>query len=208
LRAPGETEIEHAVAQFRDVCETIERLDVQHGVGMVPGEPMDDQRKRRGGDRLVAHDAQLADRRVREEFDVSDTLLELVKRNLAALEQSRGVHGGLHALRASVEQLDPERMLEIRNHLGNGRRGHVELRRGSRHAAAFRDGEEHVQVAQLEPPAQLPLPVDLPSHKENTFVALGRKGIPPITQAGLTLQSVGRAARNSRGIEPTTPRVR
>jgi hypothetical protein len=60
-------------------------------------------------------------------------------------------------------------MLKIGDYFRHGGRSDFEVRGSLRHTATIRDGEEHMEIAQLESSAELVLPIDFFPHSENTF---------------------------------------
>ncbi len=89
---------------------------------------------------------QLANGRIGQEFDVPAALLQFIERGNASLEQRIPVHRGRDALRASIEQANTERVLEVCDRLRHGGLSDAELRGGLGHAAALDDRGEHVQI--------------------------------------------------------------
>src|SRR5262249_26613620 len=108
----------------------------------------------------------------------ADALLELVENDGPALEQGAAVDRRLDTLRIAVKQAHAEGMLQIGDHLGDGRLRNAEMCRRLGHAAALHDGEEHVEIAQPETAANLAFPVDLSCHalkSPGSFSDCGRR---------------------------------
>src|SRR5262245_28034462 len=125
-------------------------------------ELIQDWRQDRCRNWLGTSNPQLARRWVRQKLNVPDALFELVKRGNAPPEQRLAIDGRLDALRASIEKPDAERMLEVGDHFRHCWWRDPKLRGRLAHAATLRDGQEHMQIAQLEPSTDLALPVDFP----------------------------------------------
>src|SRR5262245_10821721 len=113
---------------------------------------------------LGTSNPQLAGRRVRQKLNVPDALFELVKRGNAAPEQRLSIDGRLDALRASIEKLDAELVLEVGDHFRHSWWGDPKLRDRLAHAATLRDSQEYMQITQLEPSTDLTFPVDFSEH--------------------------------------------
>ncbi len=79
-----------------------------------------------------------------------DALSELVKCGQAALEECVAIGCGLDTLGAAVEYAHPERVLQIRNRLRYDRDGNRQSLGCLGHAARLHDGNEHVQIPQLD----------------------------------------------------------
>jgi hypothetical protein len=84
-----------------------------------------------------------------EARDIAQQLVELVEQRAAALEEARASGGDGHALRAAVEQLDPEGALEPADLARQRRLGEVEALRRAAEVPLLGDGDEgpeHLQV--------------------------------------------------------------
>src|SRR5262249_47976524 len=130
-----------------------------------------------------AADLHFAGRRIGQEFNVPDALLELIEGCRSALEQGLPEYRRLDALRTSVEKPNTERMLQICNDLRYCRLRDAKLQGSLRHAPTLHHGEERMKIAQPELPADLALPVDPPGHmslvipleRKREFLLLPRK---------------------------------
>ena len=80
----------------------------------------------------------------------SDTLPELIESGHTAVEQRAAIRRGLDTLGTAVEQAHTERVLEVRDGLGYDRDGNRQALGGLGHAARLRDGNEHMQIPQLD----------------------------------------------------------
>src|SRR5262249_31867648 len=121
--------------------------------------------------------------RIGQEFDVPDALLQLVENRNTAFEERAAVDRRLDALGTAIEKPHAESMLEIGDHLGNGRLGNAEVLRRLGHAAALDDGGEHMQVPQSQPASNLAFPVDLSKHREVPLGIKIKQGIPLVARS-------------------------
>ena len=101
---------------------------------------------------------QLACRRIGQELDILDALLEFVEHRDAAFEHRLRVDRRLDAARAAIEQADAEHVLEIRDRGRDRRLGHGELTCRLGHPARFHHGREDVEVAHPKTPPEAAFP--------------------------------------------------
>src|SRR5262249_31747883 len=102
--------------------------------------------------------------RIGEIFDRPDPLLQFIEYCRAAVEHGAGVHRRLDASRAALEQRHTERALEVGDDSGDGRLRQAQLRGRLSHASALTDGEQYVQVAQLDAATVLVLAIEFLTH--------------------------------------------
>src|SRR5215470_1708735 len=88
-------------------------LELKDQLRILPGQVIDHGRYEAGRHWLGAADAHLARIGVAEELDVPHALLELVEHRNAALEERAAINRRLNAVRAAIEKLHAERVLEI-----------------------------------------------------------------------------------------------
>ena len=93
-------------------------------------------------------------------FDVLYALPQLIEGGVAATEHRAPVFGEFDATRISLQKTHTERVLQVADRARNHGVGDGERVRRLCHAAALRDREQDVQVAQLDP---APDPV-VPAH--------------------------------------------
>src|SRR5258706_16296620 len=92
----------------------------------------------------------LAYRWIGEMLDLPDGLTQLIKGDSAAIEKSPRVDRWLDPVWRAIEQPRAERLLHVGDRFRNGRLRDRQPRRCLSHAAALSDGQQHVQIAQLE----------------------------------------------------------
>ena len=90
---------------------------MQGDARMLPQEAVGDGWHEAGGHRFGTTNVQLPDRRIAQEFDLSDALPQFIENRNAALDQRLAVQGRLDSLGLSVEQPYAERLFQIRNRL-------------------------------------------------------------------------------------------
>ena len=161
---PLHDNIELTVAQFR-----IQPLDflfahVERHAGIPSGKAFDDRQKDRR-DPIGATDFDFTRGRVRKELDVPNCLLQLVEGRTAAVQQGAAVNRRLDAARGAIQQFCPNRVLQVGDQLRHRWMRHSEV--GSRFCktAVLHDREEHMQIPQLQAPANVTVPVDDFCHK-------------------------------------------
>jgi hypothetical protein len=125
---------------------------------------MDSRWQDRSCNRLLTSDPHLATRRTGHELNVSDSLFQLIENRNAPSYKGATIHRRLDALGSAVEEPDPKRVFKVGDHLGNGGLRNTELLRSLGHASMLNNCHEHVQIAELEPAADLTLPIDLSQH--------------------------------------------
>src|SRR5262245_5902673 len=116
---------------------------------MVVGELLHGARQQAGGYRRQRADGHDAAAMFDEVTGVRDDRLEIEDDPLERRDQvASGLRQGDAAL-VAIEEADAELGLQLTHLDGERRLRHAELRRGAREAAAPRDGQEGVDVAQL-----------------------------------------------------------
>ncbi len=168
-RQPEHRKINESLVQRRQfwrITDNADLFDSHSHAGILMGKSFHDRREDRGRDRVVAPEPYLTDRRVGQELDVPDALLEFIEHRVAALQQRAAIHRGLDALRPAVEKPHTERVLKIADGLRHRRLGHVELLSRLGHAAPLHDRDEDVQIAHSEAPADPTFPIDRGSWHE------------------------------------------
>ena len=106
--------------------------------------------------------------RIANEFDISDSLSQLVERSAGSHQQRCAARGWNDAMRTPIQKSYTDRMLQDGNRLRDRGSRYTELGAGFRHAAVFNDGQEDEQVTQPQSAANLLVPLDRCSHKEST----------------------------------------
>src|SRR6202008_3449897 len=102
----------------------------------------------------------------------------LVKGREAALEESMAIDRRLDSLRTTVEQFDPDSVLEIGDHLRHAGLRYTEMRGRLGHAAALHDGEKEMQIAQPQAAADLAVGIDFSSHTASCIKIDEKRGCP------------------------------
>ena len=137
---------------------------VHHDARILFGKSRDHLRKE-GGQQLRISNDKLTRGGIGQEFDVPDSLPQLVECHPAAREQRAGIHRRLDAARAAIEKPRAQSMLQIGDHLRHGWLGNPELYRRLGQAARLHDREEHAQVPQAQASADVIVPVGYLDHK-------------------------------------------
>ena len=109
-------------------------------------------------------DPDFADARVSQEFDFLNALPEVVECGLAIFQQRAAVDGRFNAARTAIQQAHAERVLQIRDHLRDGRLRNSEEGGRLGHAAGLINRKQHVEIAQPDPPSDPGLPIDRLGH--------------------------------------------
>jgi hypothetical protein len=135
---------------------------------MRVGELADDRCKDCGSRGHPASDPHFSTRWIGQEFNVSDALLQLVKRSESAFEECAAIDSGFDPLGATIEKPHTKRMLEIGDHLGNAGLRYPEVGGRLCHASTLHHGEEKVQIAKPQAPANLAVGIDISSHIQTT----------------------------------------
>src|SRR5262249_5636955 len=125
----------------------------------------DDPREHHDRNGIHATDPQFSHRWVGQEFDLSDSLFQLIKYDRATLGQCITVQRRLDPPWAPVKKLDTDSGLQVPDCLGNGRLGHAEMRRCLGHTAGLHDREKYVQVPQPKAAADSALPINPAGHR-------------------------------------------
>ena len=146
-------------------------IDAQGDVGIDLGEAVDDRPQDGGSYRIGAADRELAGRRISQELDVPNALLQFVKRDQAAFEQGIAIDRGLDTPSAAIQKPDAEGVFKIDDGFGNGRLRNTKLLGGLGHAAALDDREERVQVSEPQTPADLSIPRNAFGHIQSLMSA-------------------------------------
>src|SRR5438105_2538077 len=102
-------------------------------------------------------------------FDAPHSLSQLIEHGQAAFEQGVAVNSGLDALWATIEQPHADRSFQIADRLRDRRLSNPQARSGLGHAAAFRDREKNMKIAQPDAPADTAFPVDGFGHKRSVI---------------------------------------
>src|SRR4051794_16754409 len=126
---------------------------------MLSPQPAEDGGEQAGNECLVASDANFANSRVGEEFDVPDALAQVVEDSDSAIKQRATVNGRLDALRAAIEENDPERALQICNGPGYCGLGDVKLVGRFSHAARLDDSHQDIEFPKFQPASDPRVPV-------------------------------------------------
>jgi tripartite-type tricarboxylate transporter receptor subunit TctC len=127
------------------------------------------------GNRLGASNSHFASCWIGQKFDVSDALLQLIKRDQAAPEQRLAIYVWLDTPPIPIKKWHAQCMFEVRNYLRYSRLGNTKLRSRLAHAAAMRNGEKCMQVPQPKTPAQLGFPVDSLQHMPEVMTSEGNR---------------------------------
>jgi hypothetical protein len=158
-------EIELSLAQTRQIQRrSIDLVHVQDDTRIQPGKAFKDWWQYRGNC-FGAPNLHLACCGIGQELDVPDALLQFIEYRSTASEQRATVHRRLNTVRTSIEQPHTERLLKIGDRFRNGGLGNSKMLSRLGHAAALSGREKCVQVPQLEPAADLTLPVDFSWHR-------------------------------------------
>jgi hypothetical protein len=94
-----------------------------------------------------------------QEFDIFNSLLELVEYDMPALEQGAGIDSGFDTARAAVEQTHVERIFQAGDCFRHGRLGHPEMGCPLCHAAPLHHREKDMEIAQFEAATDSAFPV-------------------------------------------------
>src|SRR5262249_25672883 len=90
-------------------------------------------------------------RRIGQEADLIDALLQLVEHGNAAFDECATILGWRDALGAAIEETDAEGDLHVGDRLGYGWLCGADRLRGFRHASRMCDREEDPQFSRAEP---------------------------------------------------------
>src|SRR5215470_9710207 len=131
---------------------------------MSAGKCIHYRRKVCGRKRFRTPNPQFTTRRVGEKSDIHYALFELIKRGIAALEQSTTIHRWFDASPSPIEEAHVQRVLQVGDHLRNGRLRNSELLSRLRHAAKLCDRKKYMQILQPKPAPNPAFPVDDPRH--------------------------------------------
>src|SRR5437762_8867563 len=118
---------------------------------------MNDRWQDRSRNRLLASNPHFATCRTGHELDISDRLLQLIEDSNAPPYESAAIHRRLDALRVAIEQSHAECVFKISDHFRNGGLRNTQLLRRLCHAPTLDNREKYMQIAQLEPAANLAL---------------------------------------------------
>jgi hypothetical protein len=98
--------------------------------------------------KVSVHNPQFSGRRIDQEFELLHALSEFIENGDAAVEYRATIDRRLDPSRATVEEAQSNRVLDIRYRLGNGGLRNGKIGGRLSHAAGFRGGEQDMQVAQ------------------------------------------------------------
>src|SRR5262245_30489750 len=118
------------------------------------------------GNSFRTADLDLAGRRIGQELDCFDGLLQVVERRHAALEQGLTIEGWLDAFCAPIEETHADGVLKIGDDLRDNGLGYAKFGGRFGHAASARDSHKHMQVTELQSPAELLVPIDSSDHRK------------------------------------------
>ena len=122
-------------------------------------EPIDDRGRETCGEWVYGSDPDFTGGRIGKKLYFLDALPQLVESGEPVLEYSTAIERRLDALTAPFKQTHAERVFEIGNRLRHNRVRNRETLGSLRHAATLHGGEQHVHVAQLQPPSDAFVPL-------------------------------------------------
>src|SRR5262245_11281697 len=123
-------------------------LDVQTYAGKASQKRLSDRGQKARHDDIRAADCQIPGVGVGKELDLFQALPHFIEYGHSALEERASIGRELHTLRIAVKQPHAERMLQVRDRLGNDRMRNRKMRGGLRHAARFRHREYYMEVSE------------------------------------------------------------
>src|SRR5262249_51882283 len=104
-----------------------------------------------------------------QKFDIAYALPQLIEGGATPRQQSVSDSRQFDTSRAALEQPCAQRGFQARNHGRDRWLGHAKFGRRLGHAAAVCNGEEYLQIAQLETPPDILLPVNVAGHRRSSI---------------------------------------
>src|ERR1043165_5505861 len=113
---------------------------------MLLGELLKDVGHNRARNAQWTSDPHLSGTRIGQQLNFIDALLELVEDDERSSAQGLTVSCRFDALRAPIEQFDPDHLLQMREDFRHRWRRNAELARGHGHAAVLHHRKEYMQL--------------------------------------------------------------